>query len=111
MDGVAAWFALPSDALGDTLPSVLDMILPYGVSRVIVYLEPVSMRWGPDKVRTFCAEELGIEPDTKTAFLFTNRKQDTLLMYCVNDDGDTVLMKKLDKGAFLLPAPEHALDN
>jgi hypothetical protein len=40
-------------------------------------------------------------PDT--AFLFTNKKQDTLLLYLVCEGGDQTVTKKLDRGAFLVP--------
>ena len=49
---------------------------------------------------------LQVEPDPFTCFLFVNRSRDTLLMYFVGSDGDQTLLKKLDKGAFLLPAPD-----
>jgi hypothetical protein len=49
------------------------------------------------------ADALGVEPQPDTAFLFTNKKQDTLLLYLVCDDGDQTLTKRLDRGAFLVP--------
>lgn len=82
------------------------LFMPECISHIVVYTEPINMRWGPDRIRAFCAEEIGIEPDVFTAFIFANRKQDAMLMYYVDYDGDAVMHKKLEKGAFLMPAPE-----
>lgn len=84
---------------------MLHLLLPPSVAHLVVYLEPINLRWGPDRLRVFCREEIGIEPDESTGFVFTNRKQDSLVMYYVDEDGDGVLRKKLDKGAFLMPLP------
>ena len=86
---------------------MLHLLMPPSVSKLVVYLEPINLRWGPDRLRAFCQQEIGVEPDESTGFIFTNRKQDRLLMYYVAEDGDGVLQKKLDKGAFLMPAPGH----
>lgn len=86
--------------------SVIEAFVPVAVSRLVVGLEPVNMRWREDRIRSYCRDELGLEPDTSTAFLFTNSKRDNLLLYCLDSDGDRLVQKKLEKGAFLLPAPE-----
>ena len=39
--------------------------------------------------------------------MFTNRARDCLLMYFEDESGDQTLTKKLEKGAFLLPAPDR----
>lgn len=80
--------------------------LPNAAKRVMVYLEPVNTRWGPDRLRTLCCESLGKDPDVATAFLFINKNRDTLIFYFVDETGDQTLMKKIEKGAFLLPAPD-----
>ena len=81
---------------------VLDLLIPPQIAKVLIYPKPINMRWGATKLRSFCTE-LGVEPRLDTAFLFTNKKQDTLLLYLVDEDGDQTLTKKLDKGAFLVP--------
>jgi hypothetical protein len=65
------------------------------------------MRWGATKLHALCRDELGIEPDSTTVFLFVNRGHDSLLLYAVDSDGDWTLTKKLEKGAFMMPGPEH----
>jgi hypothetical protein len=87
--------------------SLLQNLLPANAKRVVVYLKPVNMRWGPERLRGLCSETLGIVPDASTVFLFTNKNQDSLLMYFADHASDQTLMKKLDKGAFLLPVPER----
>ena len=82
---------------------LLDLFIPPQIKKVLVYPRPISMRWGATKLRSFCNDTLGVEPQPDTAFLFTNKKQDTLLLYLVCEDGDQTLTKKLDRGAFLLP--------
>lgn len=90
---------------------MLDLLLPQGTRRVVVYLTPISARLGHERLKALCRDTIGIEPDDTTAFIFTNKKRDTLLMYALDDVGDRVLMKKLDKGAFLLPAPDDTKKN
>jgi hypothetical protein len=86
---------------------VLQALLPARATRVVVYLKPINMRSGSAKLRELCTETIGIEPDDFTAFLFTNRARDCLLMYFEDESGDQTLTKKLEKGAFLLPAPDR----
>jgi hypothetical protein len=86
---------------------MLDLFIPAYATRVVVYLHPINMRWGAPKLRAFCMDTVGIEPDYSTAFIFTNKARDCLLMYSLDDAEGQILMKKLNKGAFLLPAPSN----
>jgi hypothetical protein len=83
---------------------VLQSFLPTSATRVVVYLKPINMRLGPAKLRELCTETIGIEPSASTAFLFTNKVQDCLLMFFADGGDEQSLLKKLNKGAFLLPA-------
>ena len=85
---------------------MLQALLPASATRIVVYLKPINMRLGPAKLRELCSGTIGIEPDARTAFLFTNKSRDTLLMYFEDSTGDQTIMKKLEKGSFLLPAPK-----
>ena len=85
---------------------MLEALLPRSATRVVVYLEPINVRSGVKKLGSICREVLGIEPDTTTCFLFVNARRDTLLLHFVSYDGEQTLQKKLEKGAFLLPAPD-----
>jgi transposase len=87
---------------------MLDLFIPSYATRVVVYLHPINMRWGAPKLRAFCTETVGVEPDYSTAFVFTNKARDCLLMYSLDGTDGQILIKKLNKGAFLLPAaPEE----
>ncbi len=88
-----------------TTTGTMKHLLPANLKRVVVYLQPVSMRWGTAKLRSLCRDELGIEPDFSTAFLFVNKSHDCLMVYSTDSNGDRTLMKKLQKGAFIVPAP------
>lgn len=85
---------------------MLEALLPTSATRVVVYLQPINTRWGAQKLGAFCREVLPVEADDRTCFLFVNARRDTLLLYYANDDGEQTLQKRLDKGAFLLPAPD-----
>jgi len=84
---------------------VLDLFIPTYTRRLILYPNPINVRWGPDRLRVACERDLGIRLDRTTAALFHNRAQDTLGLYTLDDDGDRCIKKKLYRGAFLLPAP------
>ena len=85
---------------------MLEALLPKSATRVVVYLEPINVRSSVKKLGSICREVLGFEPDATTSFLFVNARRDTLLLYFANYDGEQMLQKKLEKGAFLLPAPD-----
>ena len=85
---------------------MLDLLIPHGTTRVVIYRTPIDTRYGPDKLRALCREVLRIEPDEHTAFVFTNRRRDTLVLYVLDDSGDRTLTKKLERGGFILPAPD-----
>lgn len=85
---------------------MLDLFIPRQINKVLIYPKPISMRWRETRLRSFCADTLGEEPRLDTAFLFTNKKQDILLLYFMTEDGDQILTKKLDRGAFLVPTAE-----
>jgi hypothetical protein len=86
---------------------MLEAFLPKSATRVVVYLEPINVRWGVEKLGAFCREVVGIEPNNATCFLFVNSRRDTLLLYFVDRTGEQTLTKKLDKGSFLLPARDE----
>ncbi|MEY4582272.1 MAG: Orf2 like protein [Pseudomonadota bacterium] len=83
---------------------MLDLFIPAFATRVVVYLHPINVRWGATKLRAFCTETLGIEPDYSTAFVFANKARDCLLMYSLDHADGQIVLKKLERGAFLLPA-------
>lgn len=83
---------------------MLEAFIPDYATKVVVYLHPISMRWGATRLRAFCTETVGVAPDYSTVFIFSNKARDCLLMYSLDDTDGQILIKKLSKGAFLLPA-------
>lgn len=77
--------------------------LPSAATEIILYKKPISMKWGPDRLAKLCREEMQVDPETGTIFMFFNKAQDGLKIFFVDKDGDQTLEKKLLKGAFLLP--------
>ncbi|MEY4551180.1 MAG: hypothetical protein RL685_7375 [Pseudomonadota bacterium] len=63
------------------LDAMLEALLPKSATRVVVYLQPINVRWGAKKLGTFCREVVRVEPDDSTCFLLVNSRRDTLLMY------------------------------
>ena len=85
---------------------MLEAFLPKSATRVVVYLQPINVRWGMKKLSAFCREVLRLEVDATTCFLFVNARRDTLLLYFADDGGEQTILRRLDKGSFLLPAPD-----
>jgi len=54
---------------------VIEELVPFAVVRVIVGLEPISMRWGPDRIRSYCRDTLGIDADPSVAFLCQRQRR------------------------------------
>lgn len=77
---------------------MIEAFIPSSATRVVVYLHPVNVRWGVDKLRAFCRDEMRMEPNDRTCFLFVNRARDTLLPYHLGFTGEQTLIKKLEKG-------------
>ncbi|MFO0614305.1 MAG: IS66 family insertion sequence element accessory protein TnpB [Polyangiaceae bacterium] len=84
---------------------MFGLFVPRTVQRLVIYPAPISMRWGPDRLRAACERDLGLVLDRATGVLFHNRKQDTLVLYTLDDSGDRCVTKKLEAGTFLLPVP------
>jgi hypothetical protein len=84
---------------------MLDLFIPAQTRRLVLFPEPINVRWGPDRLRIACERDLGVTLDPTTAVLFHNRKKDTLVLYTLDRNGDRCITKKLERGAFLLPVP------
>ena len=61
------------------------------------------MQWGHERLNRLCKEELAMDPKDGGVFLFFNKAQDCLKIFYVDEEGDQSIMKKLDKGWFLVP--------
>ncbi|MCA9644492.1 MAG: IS66 family insertion sequence element accessory protein TnpB [Myxococcales bacterium] len=89
---------------------MLEALLPPSTERLVLYPKPVNVRWGADRLRLACESDLGLTLDPTTAVLFHNRKQDTLVLYTLDPNGDRCITKKVDRGSFLLPVRGPAED-
>ena len=85
--------------------SIVASLLPSSATRVVVYLEPINMSFGDVRLRQLCRDVLGIEPDPSTAFLFTNKQRNCLLLYSAPSSGDRTLLKK--RGVKMIPGVEY----
>jgi hypothetical protein len=70
-----------------------------------LFQRPINMRWGENKLTALCKEEIGVEPKVGDAFLFYNRKQDSLKLFFRDHQGPNDVQKLLTRGGFMLPAP------
>ena len=77
--------------------------LPPGVTHVHLYANPINMRWGETKLGQLCREEIGIDPDNGSVFLFHNKKKDQIRLFFLDADGCQMLTKYLPENAFLFP--------
>lgn len=81
----------------------LGALLPKDAKKALVYLLPISMRYGPEKLRALIGETLNTDVEDQTAYVFTNAKRDSLLVYWLDHDGEQTMQQRLDKGGFALP--------
>ena len=61
------------------------------------------MRWGPKKLRAVIKETLNVEPRRTDAYVFTNTKRNSMLVYWLVDSGEQTLQQQLIEGSFVLP--------
>ena len=76
--------------------------LPQSAKRVLMHRQPVSMRWGHDKLAKICSDA-GYDLNANDVFLFFNKSKDSIKIYFKDSEGDQSVMKKLERGGFLLP--------
>ena len=89
-----------------TLPDDFDVMgafLPKRAERVLVYLLPINMRSGPEKLKAIIQATLSIEPRLADAYVFTNKARDQLIVYWHDSDGEQLMQQKLHEGRFDLP--------
>ena len=62
--------------------------------------KPISMRWGEKKLTALCKESLGVEPAVGVAFVFFNRKKDSLKLFFRDHRGPNEVQKWMPRGGF-----------
>lgn len=78
--------------------------------KAYLFQKPINMRWGEKKLTALCKESLGAEPKVGDAYLFFNRKQDSLKLLFRDHLGLNDVQKMMPRGGFLLPAPVEGKD-
>jgi len=56
-------FSLFGQIAPRTTGAIIRHLMPANLKRLVVYLRPIDMRWGPTKLRSLCRDELRLEPD------------------------------------------------
>lgn len=62
------------------------------------------MSWGPKKLKAIIDETLSEGVDDDTAYVFTNSKRDSLLVYWRTDNGEQTMQRQAQEGAFVYPS-------
>lgn len=76
------------------------------VKKIYLYPKPIPMNFGETKLTQICRDEMGIDPEDGSVFLFFNRKQDQIKLFFLDETGSQQFAKLLPKGGFLLPLAE-----
>jgi transposase len=82
-------------------------MIPAGV-QVFVCLEPVDMRFGFERLSGMVRERMGYEPRGGALFVFVGRRRHIVKVLFADATGICVFCKRLDEGAFSLPASPAA---
>lgn len=78
-------------------------MIPAGV-QVFVALEAVDMRFGFERLSGMVRERMGYEPRSGALFVFVGRRRQLVKILYADATGLCVFAKRLDAGAFSLPA-------
>ena len=82
-------------------------MIPAGV-QVFVAVEPVDMRFGFERLSGMVRERMGYEPRCGALFVFVGRRRHIVKVLFADATGICVFCKRLDEGAFSLPASPSA---
>lgn len=82
-------------------------MIPAGV-QVFVALEPVDMRFGFERLSGMVRERMGYEPRGGALFVFVGRRRHIVKVLFADATGICLFSKRLDEGAFSLPASPSA---
>lgn len=86
---------------------MFDVINLPRVKFVNMYTKPINMRWGENKLKNLCIEEMKIDPKKGEVFLFFNKAMDQLKLFFIDDISVQEVVKALPKGGFMLPVAKE----
>lgn len=75
---------------------------------VYLALGPVDLRGAFDRLASLTRQVLSLDPASGALFLFLNRRRNRLKALWWDQNGYTILYKRLTKGTFPLPDPATA---
>lgn len=80
-------------------------MIPHGVE-IFVGLEPIDLRWSFDRLAGIVTQRIGREARCGALFVFFGKRRDALKVLFFDGSGLCLFYKRLDRGAFRLPATE-----
>lgn len=81
-------------------------MIPAGI-QVFVVLEPVDMRFGFERLSGLVRERVGYEARSGALFIFFGKRRHTVRAIFADATGVCVFWKRLDRGVFAIPEPDH----
>ena len=82
-------------------------MIPSGVE-IFVGLEPIDLRWSFDRLSGLVEERVGRTARGGALFVFFGKRRSALKVFFFDGSGLCIFYKRLDRGTFRLPEPEHA---
>jgi transposase len=80
-------------------------VIPHGVE-IFVGLDPIDLRWSFDRLAGIVTERIGREARGGALFVFFGKRRDALKVLFFDGSGMCLFYKRLDRGAFRVPAAE-----
>jgi transposase len=81
-------------------------MIPRGVE-VFVGLEPIDLRWSFDRLSGVVMEKLGRDVRGGALFVFLGKRLAAVKAIFFDGNGLCLFYKRLDRGTFKLPEPQH----
>src|SRR5262245_50371674 len=73
------------------------------VVKIYLHAVPINLHFSFDRLAGIVRDEMGRDPLSGHLFVFRNRRGDRVKLLFWDDDGWTILYKRLESGVFKLP--------
>lgn len=80
-------------------------------AEVFVAAAPIDLRWSFDRLAAVVRDHLGREPVSGALFVFFGKRSDRVKILFHDRTGICVFYKRLDRGTFPRPKPDHDGDH